>query len=391
MRAFSDHPKGDSLPEKAIQEDSLATDDSASGARNSGARKLTRRDFLKLGGGALASGAGLKFFEELSKANQVLNAVAWVADKADSAKGRVASKLETLDAFEGDTFRIERQAVLEDPKFVTEKVVIIERKEAKEKRKTCYFSTFDPNLNFKLQRLNTGFREELMSDEHFEGAIIGPVSYVEGDYVHLRASSKNPEEEPVKRGEIKFSLPAVSSDGVSLGASEIKSRFEGIDVGETLHNLSSGGVVIKNGLLVIVDKMGLVEAQEDGKAFLQAVYTIEQDNWKELSKQKWTFNGSEEEIGRSAYTWGAYVSYKIGEEDFMSYLVAGGSSEMITLDDFVHTCFELTQGNNLKIALMDASNGASIIERTSDLGEFKTFGPYKHNQMHRAPAVLVGE
>lgn len=149
--------------------------------------------------------------------------------------------------------------------------------------------------------------------------------------------------------------------------------------------------MFENGSFTIVDKLGLEKAKGSGQSFMQAWYTIDQDNEKEVLSQVWTHQRVRSEIGNSVYTCSAYIEFtnSSGQKE-KGLIVLNGEKDRLAIWHLVKVCKELSYDGKYKIALMDAGNGNAVFIRPeSDREHYYLIGD-KAERAHYSPLSVFG-
>ncbi len=176
-----------------------------------------------------------------------------------------------------------------------------------------------------------------------------------------------------------------SDGGRNFGSPEVVDRFEGFE--PSLGSQFSGGLVIENGNVTIVDGDQLKEATEQHLPAAQLFYSWTSENYQDLMNQKWGHFGVYEQIGESNYIWSWYL--QTAEKVFFvapKYKELKNNIFPIRYINDVNTL--LSNDSPWKAALADSGLGGGFIINNG--AETYSNNPHPEN-FHSVPLCLVAQ
>jgi len=218
---------------------------------------------------------------------------------------------------------------------------------------------FKPRARAVLENVPNGKREILI--ETIQSPVfLGPIGNVTGDY------DRNLIDPGVNLNTL---FPSRVSSGQRFGPQRLVDRFPGF--GDDV-NKASGGIVIRNGVLNIVNRDGLVtEVATGSDPFFQSVYYFDESNTPRVLKESWQVHKQKFVIGNTHFFYAAYFQIKLGREPVSGFIVNDKST--MALSNFIRTVASMSDGGSYKIALVDGGNGSSAFIRCTD-NQVKVFG-----------------
>ena len=208
------------------------------------------------------------------------------------------------------------------------------------------------SATISLEPTNSGRRDLSILDKT---GVSGPVAPVTGDFVHNQS-------DVVVDRDVNMSMPARDKNGADYGGTELIDRM--LPLGPEVNNNASGGLVFKDETFHIVDKETLNNAKNTGQSFMQAWYTISNQNEETLLQQNWTHQKVQAEIGDSVYSWSAYIEYHDNSGTVRKGLIVLEKTEdRLAIWHLVKLCKQLSANGQYKLALTDAGNGNPVFIR----------------------------
>lgn len=275
--------------------------------------------------------------------------------------------VESAMDYANDKVELSRNILFDENTYMVEQIIvdINPAKPLHVSRAKLTFIQYKSEASIQLKPTPSGRRELLLGEST---GVSGPVAPVSGDYEYSKSNG-------VEQREINMQMPACDEKGKMYGPESFVDRLPHGVISEI--NISvSGGLVFKNGSFTIVDKAGLEKAKHLGESYMQAWFTINEDNEKEVLSQVWTHQRVNSEIGNSVYTWSAYIEYtnNIGQKE-KGLIVLNGGKDRLALWHLVKVCKKLSHNGRYKLALMDAGNGNPVFIRPkSDEAHYYSIG-----------------
>lgn len=146
-----------------------------------------------------------------------------------------------------------------------------------------------------------------------------------------------------------------------IGPEKIVDRFPGL--GE-LGNALTGGIVVLNGNLNIVNNTGLANFIPSGVQFAQSVYAFDSNDRNLLLKLNWTHHRMQLPIGATSYWWGMIVQNQNNTDEW-GYVVNADPNQYWAIYDIARATEQIFNAPST-LALCDGGNGSTAILKHQD-------------------------
>ncbi|MFH1601475.1 MAG: hypothetical protein ABIB61_00780 [Candidatus Shapirobacteria bacterium] len=342
---------------------------SEAGESSNFSTKISRRKFLA----GVGATAGVAMIDSLT--NQRFSKAA--GSKVAGALEVSRSLRESAADYRLDEVSISQQEeVLSEPSFQIERLLVKVKGENRDFE--AVLATFNPQAQASIEKTEDFRRESLLAAK--QPRLVGPVGYLQGDY-HRDAVVSEQERR------VSLKLAGRDSRGENYGENEIVDRFPGL---RPEINSASGGLIIdQQGKVRLGNKKELIQAQSEGRPFLQMVYYLDNQNQEQVLSQKWHHFGKELEIGNTSYFFGAYVEY-VKEGAWRSGYVVF-DKDMVPIRHLVKLVEGLSETSDFRLALADAGNGSSLLVSSDKLEESKAAYGVNEFNTHYSPLGVVIE
>lgn len=295
-------------------------------------------------------------------------------------KDKVPIWIESTMEYMDDQVELTRARFLDESSYLAEQILV---KISNEKSRSAFraeaarvtFVQYKPEAVVSLKPTIAGRRNYLLVDQT---GVAGPVAPVSGNYEYSETNG-------VEQRQIGMQMPAQDENGSKYGPENLVDRLP-YNVTPEVNISASGGIVFGSNIFEIVDKDGLEEAKKQNQSYMQAWFTIDEQNEEQVLSQKWTHQRVESEIGNSVYTWSAYIEFTntVGQKE-KGLLVLNGGANRLAVWHLAKICKELSSDGAYKLALMDAGNGNPVyIRPESDSEHFYSIGDYPESA-HYSP------
>lgn len=287
--------------------------------------------------------------------------------------------------YEHDKINFGKETIFDEPKFKVERLSIrskaVDRHPYHVGSATAILVTANSYADIGLHQSIEGKRSLLLAETV---GVSCPVSPVVGNYMYEQEL-----EGYADQISIDMKMPAISSNGKIYGPSQLENRLPYSD--SDLNISASGGLIFSEGAFRIADMNELKRAQENNTPFMQAWFTINNDNASRLLNEEWTHQMVNSKIGNSVYSWSAYIEiYGENNETINAFIVTESEKHMISIWQLTKLCEQLSANGRYKLALTDAGNGNPVyIRPPSDSDHYYTYG-HEPEKPHLSPlAVLI--